>query len=134
MPQLQTLRIGVVPGDLFSGLDIDLREIKRHRRSPFRTLEVNFLAQDQYLEKQDTIDSFSYQEAMTLTRYLFSLWPNVRLEEKLHRMWARNTKTAYRKMELINDHLAALSCRNDDPTMEYEKIDILNPSSWMSVK
>ncbi|KAG9086364.1 hypothetical protein FS749_003682 [Ceratobasidium sp. UAMH 11750] len=68
MPQLQTLRIGVVPGDLFSGLDIDLREIKRHRRSPFRTLEVNFLAQDQYLEKQETIDSFSYQEAMTFTR------------------------------------------------------------------
>ncbi|KAG9085507.1 hypothetical protein FS749_004365 [Ceratobasidium sp. UAMH 11750] len=128
MPQLESLSFDFDLGFLPRGHIVNLGNIPRYRRSPFRTLEVYFPSGDQDRFGMDA--EFQYDEAVRLVNYLFSLWPNVQITAQPDEEEFEDRTPRHRKVALINEQLAALSCCNHDPSIKYEDVKILNEYSW----
>ncbi|KAG8704383.1 hypothetical protein FRC08_002260, partial [Ceratobasidium sp. 394] len=62
--------------------------------------------------------------------YLFSIWPNVQIAELPDDEELEDRTTRRRRIALVNEHLAVLSCYNRDPSIKYEGVRILNEYSW----
>ncbi|KAG9118375.1 hypothetical protein FRC07_007134 [Ceratobasidium sp. 392] len=137
MPKLRVLSVSISPESLTPDLVPQMAPMYG-RQSPFRTLEANFLGERIYCRGYESqaqpVGLMTYSEAIELTLYLFSLWPDVQLEEKLDYTREKNILTARRRLELINDHLAMLSFCNRDGTKMYKDVKVLNPQSWNSVE
>ncbi|KAG8705290.1 hypothetical protein FRC09_003049 [Ceratobasidium sp. 395] len=129
MPQLEVLRFDF---DLRSTreLKFDLGSIARYRHSPFRLLEANFLGVDESIHISG-ISDLKYDKVALLVRYLFSLWPNVRIEAQPCEDGMETEYESHQKaIDLINEQLAALSHCNYHPVVSYEDVQILNEKSW----
>ncbi|KAG8736143.1 hypothetical protein FRC10_009651 [Ceratobasidium sp. 414] len=128
--QLESLRLDFELGSFPWDLEIDLNEVPRYRRSPFRTIEANFLGIGEN-EYEKGIMVFDYDYALQHANYIFSLWPNVQIVAQVDEDESED-RTSHKKMiALINDHLAALSCCNRDASIKYEDINVLSKGSWV---
>ncbi|KAG8701338.1 hypothetical protein FRC08_004134 [Ceratobasidium sp. 394] len=128
MPQLESLRFNFNLGTL-KGKKVDLNNVPRCRCSPFRTLEANFLGISEGGFEAD-IRGFRYGDATRLVNYLFSIWPNVQIAAQPDGEDFEDYTPHYRRIALINNHLAALSLCNRDASIKYGDIKILNKESW----
>ncbi|KAG9127661.1 hypothetical protein FRC07_011045 [Ceratobasidium sp. 392] len=128
MPNLETLRFNFnsMPFDL----KVDLSTVARYRRSSFQMLEADFFSSSQWARLGGNIARFRYNEAAWLVRYLFSLGPNVQIAARPEEDSLTGHSTQKKMIALINDHLAALSYCNKDPTAKYEDIRMLTADSW----
>ncbi|KAG8741499.1 hypothetical protein FRC10_002750 [Ceratobasidium sp. 414] len=128
LPQLEALRFDFSLTSL-PNLKIDLGSVARHRPSPFHTLEANFFGLDEWTQICD-ISSWDYDDALSFTHYIFSLWPNAQIAAQLDPQELEEYPTQEKMIELINEHLTSLSYCNQDPSMKYEDIKILDEESW----
>ncbi|KAG8685869.1 hypothetical protein FRC08_012870 [Ceratobasidium sp. 394] len=128
LPHLEALRFDFSLGSL-SELKVDLASVARHRRSRFHTLEANFFGLSEWTKISD-ISCWGYEDALLFTQYLFSLWPNARIAAQLDPQELEEVPTQEKMIELINEHLALLSYCNQDPSMKYEDVKVLNEESW----
>ncbi|KAG8695026.1 hypothetical protein FRC08_008113 [Ceratobasidium sp. 394] len=130
MPKLESLCLGLEDKPPSPDLNVNLDDIERYRHSPFHTLEVAF-RKPYGCMGVNKIKSYTYHQVILLIRYLFVLWPNIRVvETKDPGTFLTNDGTPITMMALINDHLAMLSCCNRDPTLSYERVKIFNEESW----
>ncbi|KAG8736937.1 hypothetical protein FRC10_008710 [Ceratobasidium sp. 414] len=133
MPQLESLRFDFALRSLPPDQAVNLNDVPRYRLSPFRILEANFLGieEDGY---GVGVTGFRCDHAIQLANYLFSLWPNVQIAAQPDEEEFEDCTAHHKMIALINDHLAALSCCNRDPSIKYEDIKILNEDSWGKCK
>ncbi|KAG8684503.1 hypothetical protein FRC08_013660 [Ceratobasidium sp. 394] len=132
MPNLESLRFDIDLRPLPTALEVNLVNNARHRRSRFHTIEANFFGLSDQIRAED-VTSFKCKDAISLAQYLFSMWPNVQIVAQVDEdseSMPEDYETHRKMIKLINDHLAALSCCNRDPSISYEDINILNQGSW----
>ncbi|KAG8732252.1 hypothetical protein FRC10_001052, partial [Ceratobasidium sp. 414] len=113
MPNLESLRFNFGLGSVPSNLKVDLNTVLRYRRSRFSTFEVNFFGVDERALLAG-IAPLQYGQVLSLVQYLFSLWPNVQIIARADEDRPKEYSMQKRMIELINDHLAALSFCNRD--------------------
>ncbi|KAG9127740.1 hypothetical protein FRC07_010192 [Ceratobasidium sp. 392] len=116
--------------DLFDlPIGANLEAIPRYRKSPFFKLEANFfgLSDD---GGEPGIRRFSCCDAILFANYLFSLWPDVRIDAQVHEFDDENRAVHRNMIELINKQLHVLSSCNLDPSLKYEDVQLLNEESW----
>ncbi|KAG9090905.1 hypothetical protein FRC06_000833 [Ceratobasidium sp. 370] len=132
MPHLESLRFDFDLGSL-PWTETDLNDIPRYRRSPFRTIEANFLGicenEDEEYRKPNIL-GFSHEEIVEIADYLFSLWPNVQIVAQIDEGESEGRTSHKKVIALINEYLAALSSCNRDASIKYEDIQVPDFRPW----
>ncbi|KAG9075280.1 hypothetical protein FS749_013070 [Ceratobasidium sp. UAMH 11750] len=128
LPRLESLRFDFDLDFAQWEPNFDLNEIPRHRNSPFRIFEANFLGICENEEEDNGLDitDLDYDDGVGLAHYLFSLWPNVRLAPQLEEDESKDHASHEKMIVSINNYLAELSCCNRDASIKYEDIKALD--------